>query len=409
MTTSLHETLEKISRNAIALDIDVGDTFKADPANFADPGVSERLAELAADASPPSSNTGGTYPLPPPFFPHNEKTGEKVAQRTKLDWLAFTSSASLENVAQLVKSIILPGVDFLKQNKGAFGYPESYAIVRDMVQYGLVCTGAGHGRHYVSLTGVAAKTFDDATVQVIYDTFTDEDLREVYDIRLNRVDICLDVFGSHTWDHALRAYHMGRFKQLKAPKSPQLKTIGVETEGVNKGRTMQVGVRGGHVVGRVYEKGLEVFANMPEELRIASDAREAELGLAPVHADDWLRLEAEYKRDNDHELPFEMLLERDKYFAGAYPYFAEVLGETETARPVRLKTEIQVDLLSMMSNAKRSYGTLIYSLGQLGFTPSEVVEHLSSDRNNDKLVRSGLLDAIKDILREKDPDFDIPL
>lgn len=425
MRKSLHESLEKISSSADALGLDTGNLFKVNPADFAVPGVALELEKLAAEAAPPSSNTGANPIVTPHFFPHGEKKGVKVVQRTKLDWLAFTSSADFENLCRLVSTLILPGVEFLKQKKGAFGYPESHCIVRDGVQYGLMCTGAEHGRHYVSLTGVAAKTFDNDLVECIHEAFTMPALRrgpqgEVlldehgkplteFDVRLSRVDICLDVFDTHTWDHAFRAYHLGRFKNVRGGKNPQLTVIDVSSDGVNKGRTMQVGVRGGRVLGRVYEKGLEVFAHMPEELRIASDAREAELGLEPVHADNWLRLEAEFRHEKDQRLPFEILLQRDQYFAGSYPYFADVLGETMTARPVRLKSDIEVDLLALMHNAKRSYGTLIYSLGQLGFSASEVVEHLSSDRNNDKLVRSGLLAAIKDILRAEDPDFDIPL
>ena len=425
MRKSLHESLEKISSSADALGLDTGNLFKVNPADFAVPGVALELEKLAAEAAPPSSNTGATYHPTPTFFPHHEKKGVKVVQKTKLDWLAFTSSSCFENICKLVSTLILPGVEFLKQNKGAFGYPDSYSIVRDGGQYGLLCTGASHGRNLVSLTGIAAKTFSDDLVECIYEAFTmptdrrgpngeillDDEGKPLteFDVRLSRVDICLDVFNGPTWDHAFRAYSLDRYKRPKSPKNPEIKTIGVSVDGVNKGRTLQVGVRGGRVLGRVYEKGLEVFAHMPEELRIASDAREAELGLEPVHADNWLRLEAEFRHEKDQPLPFEMLLQRDHYFAGSYPYFADVLGETITARPVRVKTDIQVDLLALIHNAKRSYGSLIYSMRQLGFTNAEVVEHLSSDRNNDKLVRSGLLGAIKDILRAEDPDFDIPL
>nr|GFD19704.1 hypothetical protein [Tanacetum cinerariifolium] len=112
------------------------------------------------------------------------------------------------------------------------------------------------------------------------------------------------------------------------------------------------------------------------------DARESGSGLVDFKADDWLRLEAEYRRQGkDVLLPLDMMLRRDEYFAGAYPYFADALGRADGCRP------------------------------SLGFTDSDVVQYMTADRHNNKLVKSGLLARMRQAVDDAvgiDPDHDIP-
>lgn len=393
--------------------------LKSNMLGYVERGLSAELSRLAESAYPPSNNMGGNLPDTPPNFPHGEKPGQKVSQKTSIDWLGFTSSADIEAVKCLIQ-VIWPDAVFSRHVKGMPGYPDAYLITVDSVQFGMLGTGAVHERHFVSLTGTACKTLNDELISVLYDAFTLEHYDQgqqrmvsTFDIRLSRVDICLDMYrGEVTWDHARRAFDNDRFKNSKGGRSPQLKVIDLSQGSVNLGRTMYVGKRDGEVMARIYEKGLEVFAKLPEELRLLSEERETLYGSADIQADNWLRLEVEYKRvDKNRPLSFDMIIERDRYFAGAYPYFADVIGRADGLRPVGMKTDFDVDLLALMSNAKRSYGALIHSLTDLGFTPSEVVQHLSSGRHNDKLVRSGLLAKLKQAVEQAkidDPDIDIP-
>lgn len=400
---SLHETLKKSSSAAEALGQDATDIFIPSPAFFSDSELAERLRQMAAEPLPPSNNMGGNIPYPPPIFSHGEKSPISVNQKTTLDWLAFTCPKDLPDLCKVIETI-WPAALFSQNKRGVVGYPESWSITVDGLAYGVIGLGAPHGRNYVSLDGTACKSLTDELVELVYEILT---LKEL-DIRLTRVDICLDLYrGERTWDHALWAYDRGDFKGSKAGRPPQKKVIDVSAGGENLGRTLYIGKRDGAVYGRIYEKGLEVFANLPEDLRDLSHKRELELGEVSAKADSWLRLEVEYKR-RESDLPFAMLLERDSYFAGAYPYFASALGLTDGRRPRGMKSDFDVDLIRMMHNAKRSYGSLIHSLTQIGFTPDDVVQHLSTGRNNDKLVRSGLLKEVQDAVRKFDPDFDIP-
>lgn len=418
MTASLHEN-ERVSAADEAWNNEYHILLKSNMAEYVERGLSAELARLTQSAHPPSNNMGGNLQQPPQYLSHGEKPGQKIVQKASIDWLGFTSSAELEAVKALVQ-VVWPYATFTRHVKGMPGYPDAYLITVDGVQYGMLGTGAAHGRHFVSLTGTACKTLTDELIAVLYEAFKLEsknivtnELESVFDIRLSRVDLCFDLYrGEVTWDHARRAFDNGRFQNRKGGRAPQLKVIDLSQGTKNLGRTMYVGKRDSEVMARIYEKGLEVFAKLPEELRLLSEEREILHGSQDLQADNWLRLEVEYKCvDKKRPLPFEMLLERDKYFAGAYPYFSDIIGVGDGLRPVGMKDDFDVDFLALMSNAKRSYGSLIHSMRQLGFTPQEVVDHLSSGRDNDKLVRSGLLAKMRDGVnkaRENDPDIDIP-
>lgn len=418
MTASLHEN-GRVSAADEAWDNEYHILLKSNMAEYVERGLSAELARLTESAHPPSNNMGGNLPQPPQYFSHDEKPGQKIVQKTSIDWLGFTSSADVEAVKALVQ-VVWPYATFTRHVKGMPGYPDAYLITVDGVQYGMLGTGAAHGRHFVSLTGTACKTLTDELISVLHEAFQLEtenpvtkELESVFDVRLSRVDLCFDLYrGEVTWDHARRAFDNGRFQNKKGGRAPQLKVIDLSQGAKNLGRTMYVGKRDSEVMARIYEKGLEVFAKLPEELRLLSEEREILHGSKDLHADNWLRLEVEYKCvDKKRPLPFEMLLDRDKYFAGAYPYFSDIIGVSDGRRPVGMKDDFDVDFLALMSNAKRSYGTLIHSMRQLGFTPQEVVDQLSADRNNDKLVRSGLLSKMRDAVekaRQVDPDLDIP-
>lgn len=429
MTKSLHESLEKISSAASALGPEDQQNIallqfidEAKDGDFANADLAQRFAQLAEATIPPSNNMGGTYLPTPLFISDGEKTSHFVVNRTKIDWLGFTVKPKIrtvgpeftqshgdevETVVALLR-ICWPGMMLERNNRGMPGYPESYSLIVDDVQYGLFGTGAVHGRHFVSLTGTACKRLTDELIELLYEALTIPEM----DARLSRVDICFDVFSGVTWDHAVRAYQQDRFKRPRASKNPEFRKIESGGNGQNFGRTFYVGKRDGEVMGRVYEKGLEIFARMPEELREQCIEREASLEGEKFQADNWLRLEAEYKRvDKDRPLPFEMLLQRDQYFAGAYPYFAEVLGTSDGLRPVHVKSDVEIDMVNLIHHAKRSYGRLIHSMRDLGLSADEIVRELSSDRHNAKLLKSGIIALAKQKIAEAralDPDFDIP-
>lgn len=399
-----------LSAASQALDDEFGILLQLNANGFVDRNLAKSLAGLREKADPPSNNMGGNLPSPPPFLPHCEKSGSFVSsQKTKIDWLAYTSLAGIDAV-RLGIEVLWPNVVFSKKSGGMPGYPDAQAIMVDEVQFGLLGYGATtHERVFVSLTGTACKTLTNELLEVAYEMLV------ALGARISRIDICLDFYrGERTFEHALFSYDRGDFKGSKGGVNPRKRVIGeVDGQGRNCGRTLYVGARGGEKMARIYEKGLEVYANLPEDLRLQSEARAMVFNLEDkAFADNWLRVEIEFSRQKkDRDLPLEMIVKRDEFFAGAYPYCADALGLADGLRPVTLKADLEVDLIKMIGHAKRAYGSLVHTLGELGFSDSEVVEYLSTGSNNNKLVKSGVLAEIKRRQAEilaLDPDFDIP-
>jgi DNA relaxase NicK len=380
--------------------------LKSNLSNYVHSDISERLRAIAEAANPPSNNMGGHYQTPPPFLPQCEKQPVKLVNKTKIDWLAASSPKGHEAL-RLLLAVIWPAVTFSRNSHGMPGYPCSDAIIVDGAQYGQLGYGASHGRDFFAITGTGCRTLDDELIEVFYEALA------AVDGTLSRIDICLDCYnGERTLDHALWARSNGAFKRPNGTEPDWKVVTSNKGDDTNLGRTLYVGRRGGEVMARIYEKGLEVFAKMPEEFRLASEAREIVSGKKPDFADDWVRLELEFrKQGKDRPLPLQMLLERDKYFAGAYPYCADALGVADGIRPVSVVHEDNVDFIKMTNAGRRSYGNLFFTMKECGFSDTEIVQMFIGNGNNEKLVRSGLFAKMKqaaDAARSSDPDFDVP-
>lgn len=354
---------------------------------------SEMLAEIALlGAGVPLNNMGPNIPATPYFVPQCEISGDFVDEnKTKIDWCGFSCPHD-EIVVFTALSVLWPDLQMMPTTGKIRGYATCKAFVLDGVQFGLIGFGQKHGRSSVSLTGTCCSTLVGARVKLLYDVLV------VLDARLSRVDIAFDLYhGELTFDYALFAFKRGDFKSSAGGVQPTSSTvIGTGSDGENLGRTLYIGNRSGRVFGRVYEKGLEVFAKMSEEFRESCTDRERELlgdaaELQGTIADRWLRLEVEYKRkDKSSELPLEMLLERDAYHAGSYPFFADALGRSDGKRPMRLKTDIEITLDGLIGAGRNAFGSLIFSLEKIGFTSEEIVEQLRGSSHSRKLISSGL-------------------
>lgn len=380
--------------------------LKYNMAGFVDSSVSAELSSLAKRLDPPSNNMGGTYHQSPLFLLQCEKQAVEVVNKTKIDWLAASTSFGVDAI-RLLLAVIWPSVTFSRNMRGMPGYPDSDSIIVDGVQYGQLGYGAKHGRDFFSITGTGCRTLNDELIQVFYEALVH------VEASISRIDICFDLYkGERTFDHALWASENAAFRRPRANRDPEFKVVQATNNGQNLGRTLYVGSRSGEVFGRIYEKGLEVFAKMPEEFRLMSEAREIMTVGKPEFADSWVRLEVEYKRQSkDRPMPLEMLLMRDRYFAGAYPYFADALGCADGIRPVSAVSEENVEFVKMTNAAKRSYGSLIHTMSECGFSDTDIVQMLTTGRNNDRLVKSGLLHKMKsaaDQFKAANPDWDVP-
>lgn len=371
-----------------------------------DADLARRIGALSEVANPPSNNMGGHLESTPPFVSHREKNTQLVSNKTKIDWLAATSGMGHDAI-RLFLAVLWPSVLFSKNSNGMPGYPSSDAIMVDGVRYGQIAYGAPHGRDFFVITGTGCRTLDDELLEVCHDGLV------AIEATLSRIDICLDSYrGERTFEHAMWARENGAFKRPNG-SNPDHKVIeSTAGDGSNLGRTLYVGRRGGEVMARIYEKGLEVFANMPEEFKLMSQAREIVMGTKPSFSDTWLRVELEFrKQDKSRLLPLDMILNRDSYFVGAYPYCRDCIADVDPARPKTLVSEDNVEFIKIANAGRRSYGSFVHTCTELGFSDSEVVALLTNGRINDRLVKSGLFGVMKkaaDDFKAANPDWEVP-
>lgn len=381
--------------------------LRANYPEYVEKGIREQLTALI----PPSNNMGGKLDSPPLFLPHCEKQAvNDDSQATKIDWLGFTAVQDLPTI-HLAVEVMFPDCTFHPLVKGMPGYPRSESILWNGQQIGLIGFGAAHDRVFVSLPGTGCSAWAAPDIRRAYDVLV------LLGARISRVDVALDFFnGERTYDHALFCFHKGDFKRRKGGPQPYKKEIGAVDDGKNLGRTLYVGRRDGEVMARIYEKGLELFENMPSAYKTLSLNREVEyvqtVGPVPF-ADTWLRVEIEFKRvEDERPVPLEILIERDSYFAGAFPYCADVLKDSSPVRPTNLPSDKQVCLIKLLAAARTSYGSLIHSLSRLGYSHADIVDVLSNGQDNKRLRSSGVLAMLENTVstwKANNPDWDIPL
>jgi DNA relaxase NicK len=314
--------------------------------------------------------------------------------------------------------------------KGIYGYPESAAICLNGAHLGTIGYGAKHGRNMVNITGEGCKRISPADYSFLIDAtkcldegIDDAPLNVKDRVKLIRIDLAYDFYkGEVTWEDADASFEEGAFDS-ETPfgiVQPVKTVIQGKKKGINLGRTLNVGLRSSAIMCRVYEKGLEIFGKMPLEYQEKQDAKEAVFGppeYAPpgTVAKDWLRVEVEFKPKDDIVLSWDMIENRDSYFAGAYKFTAFLMRIKDNLgkRPERMKDQSIVTLDKTVQAMRNSYGNTIHTLRQLGLSALDIINLLDTGIPNTKLMKAGVKDAIRNdpewLSRIVGQDKDIPL
>ena len=148
------------------------------------------------------------------------------------------------------------------------------------------------------------------------------------------------------------------------------------------GRTCNIGRREMDKFFRGYEKGFEMAAKGPDGI--------THIDGFPV--EDIYRCEVELKPKTT-VIPWEVVERRDQYFAGCYPFLAELLPDVESdilmRRPERAP---QTDLRAALANCRTQYGATIFTaLAAYGGDVFKVWDQIRGDHHNEALVAAGVL------------------
>lgn len=301
------------------------------------------------------------------------------AQKTTVDWLRFrTQAAPLEGL-QAVRGLygdLGHALKLVHLDRGRDGFRQAAAVqLADMV-LGRVDYGGDSQRGWVrwNLTGKACEWVRDWDAVDALESLPAAEIR--------RLDVALTTWeGEVSHDLVTASHAAGRFTSGGRP--PDMQTITSSNE--RAGRTIYVGNREkSDKFFRAYEKGFELAGkvNMPG-ICTHIDGHAVE---------DIYRCEVELKAES-RPIPWEVVERRDQYFAGAYPFCADVLPGVEAdilmRRPERAP---QTDLAAVLEHCRIQYGNALFTAltayhGDIG----AVWDRIVGTQHNEALLAAGVL------------------
>lgn len=302
------------------------------------------------------------------------------AQKTTVDWLRFRTQADVLPGLEALRGLygdLGPSLKLKHLGKGKDGFRQGAAVLLGDLGLGRVDFGGEHMRGWVrwNITGVGC--------QWVKDWDAIDGLEALPEASLRRADVALTTWEGEVTHEAVKAAHeAGRFTCGGRP--PNMRVI--TNSDPRAGRTCEVGARESDKFFRGYEKGFELVSKMG--------------ALAPTitHIDGFevegiFRSEVEFKAETVDRLTWDVIHRRDEYFAGAYPFCADILPGIEPdilqRRPERLP---QLEMRARLANIRAMWGTTLFTAltvaqGDIGAVWAQIV----GDKHNDDMLAAGVL------------------
>jgi phage replication initiation protein len=300
-----------------------------------------------------------------------------MIQKTTIDWLRFRTQSGPKQTLEALRpvfgtlgqSIRLQGLP-----RGILGFQQACQIVVGDMPIGRMDYGgeSQNGWVRVDIPGKGCQWMETGEIDAI------EQLEQA---EIRRLDIALTTWhGEVGHDQVVQAHTEGRFTIRRPPNLQQI----LNSDG---GRTCNIGQREkSDKFMRCYEKGFEMVSkmggNLPGKVTHIEGSR----------VEDIYRCEVELKAVTT-DIPWEVIERRDQYFAGAYPFCADVLPNVEAdilkRRPER---DAQTSLAAALENCRVQFGpTLFTALHAYQGDMTAVWEKIIGDHHSQALLETGVL------------------
>lgn len=296
----------------------------------------------------------------------------------RIDWLTFRSQASPEVVAGTLQDVFgqVQNVRLVPKNHGSKGFDEVGAIHLGGMVVGQYATGG------VSQRGWSSFSVTGSGCEWVKDWGEAVECLEGVDYEVRRADLAVDTYrGEATHAKVVAGHEAGAFTMSGRP--PKLKRI--ESWPREDGWTAYVGQREQGKFFRGYEKGYEQAGKYGAALGLAIQSIDGH----PIA--DWYRCEVELKA-KDRALPEDLLLRRDEYFAGAYPFCRQLID----VEPFQLKAcrerRPQLEMLRVLALIKHQWGRTLYTAQHAhGGDLSAVWDLVCGTEHSQSLLEAGVL------------------
>lgn len=301
--------------------------------------------------------------------------------KTTVDWLRFRTQATPNTALEALRPMfgdLGQHLTLKGAQKGVLGFQQGAQImVGDMV-LGRVDFGGESQRGWArwDIGGKGCGWVKD------WDAIDGVEALPAAEIR--RLDIALTTWeGQVRHEDVVQAHAAGRFSCGGRP--PAMRQI--ISSDPRAGRTCEVGKREkADKFFRGYEKGYELCSKLPSGL--ASGVTHID----GFKVEDIYRCEVELKAENK-PIPWEVVERRDQYFAGSYPFLADLLPGVEAdilqRRPERGP---QRELIAALANARHQFGaTFFTAVHAYGGDIMAVWDQIVGDKHNPALLEAGVL------------------
>lgn len=304
-----------------------------------------------------------------------------AVQKTTVDWLRFRTQAQpLEGLEALRSLYGDLGQHLTLQHleRGKDGFKQAASVMVADMAIGRVDYGGDSQRGWVrwNITGQGCGWVKDWDAVAALEDLPGSEIR--------RLDVALTTWERQvTHDLVVAGHTAGRFASGGRPPDLQM----ITSSNDRAGRTCYVGNREkSDKFFRGYEKGFELAGKLPPSLA------EGCLKIDGFPIEDIYRCEVELKAAS-RPIPWEVVERRDQYFAGAYPFCADVLPGVEAdilqRRPERAA---QTDLAVALENCRVQYGTVLFTaLTAYGGDFMAVWDKVVGRQHNEALLAAGVL------------------
>lgn len=297
---------------------------------------------------------------------------------TTVDWIRFRTQAEPGQVLEAMRGLYGDfghGLDLGDYGRGLFGFQRSLRVmIGDMPLARLDFGGESQrGWMRVDIGGKACSFVRD------WDAL--DAIEALPSAEVKRLDIALTTWqGEVTHERVVDAHTAGRFTTRGRP--PNLQQI-ISTD-PRAGRTCYVGKRDSDKLLRCYEKGFEMVAKYPTSGQITH--------IDGFKVEDIYRVELELKAEGT-PIPWETVERRDQYFAGSYPFCADVLpGIEPDILQRRPEKGPQRELAILLEQMRHQYGKTVFTAlacyhGDIGLVMSKI----AGKEHNQALLEAGVL------------------
>lgn len=300
-------------------------------------------------------------------------------QKTTVDWLRFRAQAEPRDIIKAMRPMfgeLGSSIKLTPLDRGMLGFQQASNISLGDMPLGRMDYGGDSQKGWVrvDLSGKGCEWVKDwEQVGAVEELPTSQ---------IRRLDIALTTWeGQVTHEQVVQAHKVGRFTVRRPPALQQ-----IISSDPRAGRTCYIGKREqSDKFMRCYEKGFEMAGKvkrLPGELTHIDGFK----------VEDIYRCEVELKAVSA-DIPWEVIERRDQYFAGAYPFCADVLPGVEAdilqRRPER---EPQTDLAVALENCRIQFGPTIYTaLMAYNGDMTAVWDKIIGRDHNGSLIEAGVL------------------